>query len=109
SRAPLRGGNSALAVLDTIESLPSTFSSKTDFIHAVIAAGQTRTIAEWLASSLEKHDDRFRFALNLDEMRALLLDYFEHDLWSVVEHPPGDLRVHVVIAAHSDSYSAEDR
>ncbi len=109
SRQPLRDGDSALAVLDIIESFPPTFSSKTDFIHAVIAAGQTRTVAEWLASSLEKHGARIRFALNLDEMRALLLDYFDRDLWPVVEQPPGALRVHLLIAAHSDSYSAADR
>ena len=96
-------------MLDTIESLPPTFSSKTDFIHSLIAAGQTRTVAEWLASSLEKHGDRLRFALNQNEIRALLLDYFDRDLWPVVEQPPGILRVHLLIAAHSQSYSAADR
>ena len=34
---------------------------------------------------------------------------FDRDLWPVVEQPPGALRVHLLIAAHSDSYSAADR
>jgi len=109
SREPIRGGDSALAVIETIESFPPTFPSKTDFIRAVVAAGQTRPLAEWLAGSVETKGDHVQFALNLDEIRALLLDYFARDLWPVVEHPPEGLHVHILIAEGSDSYSAADR
>jgi pimeloyl-ACP methyl ester carboxylesterase len=109
SREPLRGGDSALAVIETIESFPSTFASKTDFIRAVVAAGQTRTLAEWLAGSVETKGDHVQFALNLDEIRELLLDYFARDLWPVVEHPPEELRMHLLIAEDSESYSEGDR
>jgi pimeloyl-ACP methyl ester carboxylesterase len=109
SRAPLRGGDSALGVIDSIESLPKEFESKTDFIRALVAAGQTRTVAEWLAGSVEKEDGRARFILDLNEIRGLLADYFARDLWPVVEHPPGAVRVHLLIGDHSDSYSPNDR
>src|SRR5215831_2752613 len=108
-RAPLRGGDSALGVIDTLESLPSVFRSKSDFIHALMAAGQSRTVAEWLATSLERQDGRFRFGLDLNEIRALILDYFERDLWPVVENPPGALNVHLIIAEQSDGYSPADQ
>lgn len=108
AREPLRSGDSALAIIDTIESLPPTFATKTDFIRAVMAAGQTRTLAEWLAGSVERADDHVRFGLNPSEIRMLLLDYFARDLWPVVEHPPGRLRIHLLIAEGSDSYSAAD-
>jgi pimeloyl-ACP methyl ester carboxylesterase len=49
------------------------------------------------------------FALDLDEIRALILDYFARDLWPVVEHPPGVARIHLVIGDRSDSYSPADR
>ena len=109
ARPPLRGGNSPLAVVELIESLPATFASKTDFIQAVVSAGQSRTLAQWLAGSVEKAGDRVRFALDLNEIRELMSDYFARDLWPVVEHPPGNLRVHLLIADRSDSYSQADR
>jgi esterase len=108
-RAPLRGGDSAFAVMDIVESLPPTFASKAEFVRAVTAAGQVGPLAEWLAGSLEKEDGHFRFALDLNEIRGLLLDFFARDLWPVVEHPPGNVRVHLLIAEHSQSYSPGDR
>jgi pimeloyl-ACP methyl ester carboxylesterase len=108
-REPLQGKDTALAVIDTIESLPATFPSKTDFIRSLVSAGQTRTLAEWLAGSVEKEADHVRFALNLDEIRGLVLDYFARDLWPIVEHPREGLKVHLLIAADSDSYSNADR
>src|SRR5262249_26364131 len=92
-RDPLRDEDSALAILDTIESLPSTFASKSAFIEGLVATGKTRILAQWLAGSLEGEGDRVRFMLDVDEVRALILDYFARDLWPVVEHPPGSARV----------------
>ena len=56
-----------------------------------------------------REDDHVRFSLDLNEVRALLLDYFARDLWPVVEHPPGGVNVHLIIADRSDSYSRADR
>jgi pimeloyl-ACP methyl ester carboxylesterase len=108
SRAPLRDGDSALAVIDSLESLPK-FESRTEFIRALMAAGQTRTLAEWLAGSVEKEGESARFALDLHEIRGLIYDYFARDLWPVVEHPPDRIRVHLIVADQSDSYSPADR
>ena len=109
SRAPVRTPDSALALIDVLESLPPRFASRSDFIQAFVAAGNSRTLAEWLAGSVEKENDHVRFILDLNEIRALILDYFACDLWPVVEHPPGAVRVHLVIADRSDSYSPADR
>jgi len=108
-RPPIVGGDSALGVIDTIESLPRAFASKLDFVRAVVTAGQPRAIADWLAGSVERHGDEVRFGLDLEEIRALLRDYFSRDLWPVVEHPPAGMHVHLMIADHSTSYSAADR
>ena len=108
-RDPVQGGDSALAVIDAIESLPRTFKSRSDFIEALVAMGKTRALAQWLAGSVEREGDHVRFILDLNEIRALILDYFSRDLWPVVEHPPGTARVHLVIGDRSDSYSPVDR
>jgi esterase len=96
-------------VINVLESLPREFVSKTDFIRAIVAAGKTRTLAEWLAGSAERENDHVRFSLDLNEIRTLILDYFGRDLWPVVEHPPGEVKVHLIIADRSDSYSPADR
>jgi len=107
-RAAVRG-DSALGVIEMLESLPSVFRSKSDFVHALTAAGQSRAVAEWLATSLERQGGQLRFGLDLNEIRALILDYFERDLWPVVENPPGTANVHLIIAEQSDAYSPADR
>jgi pimeloyl-ACP methyl ester carboxylesterase len=108
-RHPAGGEDSALTVIDALDSLPSTFSSKSDFIEALIATGKTRELAQWLAGSVEREGDQVRFVLDLKEIRALILDYLASDLWPVVEHPPGAVRVHLVIGDRSNSYSPGDR
>lgn len=108
AREPIRGGDSALGILESIESLPETFASITEFTLALEKTGLARPIAQWLASSLDR-GDRLRFGLDLNEIRSLILDYYSRDLWGIVEHPPESLAIHLVIANRSQSYSAEDR
>src|SRR5688572_25430880 len=109
AREPILGLGSALAVIGAIQALPRVFSSISEFIRNLLAAGFTRQLAQWLAGSLERNGNEVRFALDLREIRALLDDYFARDLWAVVEHPPGTTRVHLVIGERSDTYSNDDR
>jgi pimeloyl-ACP methyl ester carboxylesterase len=108
-REPLRGPGSALDVIETIERLAPSFPTKQAFVDALIAAGQPRTVAQWLAMSTTKKEGGHAFALDLAEIRALLLDYFRRDLWPVVESPPGASSVHLVIGGRSESFSPADR
>ena len=39
----------------------------------------------------------------------MLLDYFVRDLWPVVENPPRETRLQLVIGDRSDSYSPAER
>jgi pimeloyl-ACP methyl ester carboxylesterase len=109
TREPLGADDSALAVIEKIKALPGTLASKSDFVDALVAGGITRSVAQWLAQSVEIEGDRVRFVLDLEEIRALLLDYFARDLWPVVESPPGVASVHLVIGDRSDAYSPADR
>jgi esterase len=108
AREPVRGGDSAIAVLDTVASLPRTFPTKRDFT-AAIEARHGRTLAQWLTMSTVEEGGAIRFALDQDEIRTLLDSYFRTDLWSVVESPPGTSRVHLVIGGRSSSFSPDDR
>jgi pimeloyl-ACP methyl ester carboxylesterase len=109
SREPIRGDDSALDVIEMLESLPQTFASKSEFIEAVVAKGKTQELAQWLAQSVDRENGRLRYALDLNEIRALILDYFARDLWPVAEQPPSGISVHLVIGDRSDSYGPADR
>lgn len=109
AREPFRGVDSPLGIVELIESLPETFASITEFTAALEGRGLLRQVAQWLATSLDRTDDKLRFGLDLDEIRRLILDYFARDLWPVVESPPHDIRVRLVIGERSDSYSPSDR
>jgi len=109
AREPLRGADSALGIIATLEILPDTFSSITEFVTHLEKSGLSRQVAQWLAGSLERNGNRLRFGLDLNEIRTLLLDYFVRDLWPVVENPPRETRLQLVIGDRSDSYSPADR
>jgi pimeloyl-ACP methyl ester carboxylesterase len=109
TRKPVRSGDSALAVIETLESLPRTFATKSAFVDALVERGKTPELAQWLAQSVEKVGDEVRFALDFEEVRALILDYLARDLWPVVEQPPGKASVHLIIGERSGTYSPQDR
>jgi esterase len=102
AREPFHGPDSALGIIDTLESLKGGLASIAEWVEALEQRGLPRHIAQWLAGSL-------RFGMDFQEIRALLKDYFERDLWPIVENPPGDTRVHLVIGDKSDAYNAADR
>jgi pimeloyl-ACP methyl ester carboxylesterase len=67
-------------------------------------------MAQWLAMSTEPAPGGgVRFALDKEEIRALLMSYFATDLWPTVESPPDASEVHLVIGDRSTSYSPADR
>jgi esterase len=109
ARNPMPRGGSALDVVEMLESLPSAFASRSDFVEAIVAKGQKRGLATWLAQSLERQNNQVRLALNLNEARSLLVDYFARDFWPIVEEPPAGISVHLIIGDRSDSYSPSDR
>jgi len=108
-RETLHGAGDPLAVIQTLRSLPAVFSSTNEFVDALVQTGSPRALAQSLAQSSEREGGRVRFALDLDEVESLILDYMARDLWRVVEEPPGNAEIHLVIAERSDSFSAADR
>lgn len=101
--------NSVTHVLAVMEQLPKTWARRDDFVAAVVAAGETRALAQWLAMNVVP-DASGQLALRLDlpAIRAMLADYFAQDLWpSLLDPSRGE--VVVVIATRSAALTADDR
>jgi esterase len=106
-----RGSENVLVVLDALEDVPRHVALREHFVEALVAKGQTRAIASWLAMSLRRTDDGFEMAFELPAIRALLEDYFARDLWPLFDDEPqrDTPRLHQVIGDRSAVFDAEDR
>ncbi len=100
------GSEQTLAVIDMLESLPARFDTRAAFVEHVHSQGFSRMIADWLAMNLDRTDQGLRFRLDLSAIRALIDDYFAHDLWPVIE--ASKARVDLVIGARSEVWQAAD-
>lgn len=99
----------AARVIDLLESLPWPLPSRERFFELLTEKGLSKSIIEWLAMNVRRDGDVFRFRLDLQVVRALLADYFQRDLWSVLEQPSVPRQTHVVIGGRSDTVSEADR
>jgi esterase len=103
---------SAWTMLDLIRRLPRRFNSREEAIEELTAGGYSRAVAQWMASNLTRVDDPptpgpvFEWRLDFDAMERLLRDFFQTDLWNVVESPAASLDIHFVKASESSAISA---
>lgn len=108
--SPSRAASAAAEVLDVLGALPRRWASRAEFVDAIVDAGQSESIAQWLAMNLRRTEDGGRiFGPALAVIHELVSDYAETDCWSVIESPPEACAIHLVIGDRSVAYSREDR
>lgn len=93
---------SAWRMLETLRRHPGPFRARGEAIEAVVSDGFDRPVGQWMATNLEADEaGAYRWRLDADEMEELLRDFFDADLWSVLEAPPAEIDVHMVKASRS--------
>ena len=101
---------SAWNMLRILRALPEEFDERETAVEALVERRVSRPIALWMTSNLDRTDDgRYRWAIDLDDMEALLRDFFRTDLWHVVEEPPARLTVHLIRATESSILGDADQ
>ena len=111
-RLDARGSETTLQVLTVLETLRLPWASRDAFVAEIETRGLSRDLGQWLAMNLELRGESWVFRLDLARIHALLEDYFEVDLWPVVEaaaHTRQGPRFHLVIGTRSNVYSHDDR
>ena len=98
----------ALRMLELLSRLPATFGTRKAGADAVEQGGFPRFVAEWMATNLVREADEFRWRFDVREMRELLSDFFQADLWPLVEHPPGDTELQFIRATRNSILAAAD-
>lgn len=94
-------------VIGIVRSLPDHFASRDELADAMVRHGYARGVGQWLAMNLERGEGGFRWRLDWDGVEALLRDYFDTDVWPVIEAPPEETTLHFVKADASDAIDAD--
>lgn len=110
ARPDHRGSESTRAIVEMLLDLPEEFADRNEFLAYVEKRGVTRAIAMWLAMNVKPvpNTRRFVFRVDVRAVKEILDDYFQLDLWHVVERP-GAARVHLVVGGDSTVVDAADR
>jgi pimeloyl-ACP methyl ester carboxylesterase len=104
-----RGSEFTMHVLELLDTLEGrTWASRDEFVRTLMANGQARDIALWLAMNLISESGRVRFALELPRIHALLASYFSLDAWAVLEQNSGP-QFHIVLGERSGVYDDQDK
>lgn len=94
-------GGGAWALLRAVEALPPVFPNREECVAALERSGFDRRTAEWMTTNLDRTQDGYRWRLDFASLAALLRDFFQADLWPVVERVPPETRLYVVKAGAS--------
>ncbi|RPH72052.1 MAG: alpha/beta fold hydrolase [Myxococcaceae bacterium] len=96
------GAEQSREILALLARLPRTYATRTEFVTAVEAAGQPRSIAQWLAMALQPQGGRFVLSLDLAGLESLYESVLAEDDWDVVTSvPPGHRLAFIVGGASS--------
>jgi esterase len=96
---------SAWQMLEVIRSTPREFESREQLVDLLGEHGIARPTAQWMATNLEKRAGAYVWRFDFDAMEALLRDFFNEDMWDVLENPPAEMEIHLVKATESSVLS----
>jgi len=99
---------SAWQMLGLLREMPGEFGSRDELVQLLRARRLSTPLAQWMATNLAQDDDgRYRWRFDLDALEELLRAFYDVDLWSVLEDPPGNAQIHMVKANESNILSPE--
>ncbi len=96
---------SAWDMLEIVRGLPERFQSRDEAVSAIALAGFPQGVAQWMGTNLARDGDALVWRLDFDAMERLLRNFFETDMWAVIESPASGHDVHVLKASESSAIS----
>lgn len=108
-RPDAHGSEDTLHVVDVLESVPFPLATRAAFTTHLRAAGISEPTTAWLAMNLRASDAGFVYKLDLAVIQAMLDDYFDRDLWPVIETPPSNTNLHLVLGGKSEVFRPSER
>jgi pimeloyl-ACP methyl ester carboxylesterase len=101
--------NEVIRVMRIIRNTTTPAADRQQVVAQLMAQGLSSGTANWLGTNLQRTVDGFVWRFDLDAIYELMLDYFEVDLWPVLDARASDSDFRVVVAERSDRWAPENR
>jgi pimeloyl-ACP methyl ester carboxylesterase len=98
---------SAWGMLALVRRLPQHFATRDEATQEIVNGGYSLSVARWMATNLVREGDGFVWRLDFDVMERLLIDFFNTDLWSIVESPGDRQEIHFLKASESNAITPQ--
>lgn len=99
-----------LRVMRALRATSGPFATRQAAVDALTTEhGLSTGLAQWLVTNLERRGDELVWRFDLDAIGELLDDYFREDLWPYLEAARGVPEHHLLVAEHSDRWTAAMR
>ena len=94
-----------LQVIQALRSVPVPLAKRKDLIDILMVQGFSRPVAQWLTTNLTTGKDGYVWRFDIGIVEELIQDYFQRDLWPMLENPMSSLDIHIVRAQNSDRWT----
>jgi len=98
------GPAAAAQMIAVLRGVPQPLADRAALAPILSAAAVPTAVGQWLATSLQRKDDGWRWTFDLDGVAALLDSYYATDSWPLIERPPVGIAVEIVRAGASDRW-----
>ncbi len=88
-------------ILEAVRELPNQFDSRDDALNQLLDRGIPTRAAHWLTANLTHTDSHYTWPFEPDTVTDLLTDYYNADLWHVIDDPANPFDTHVIKAQDS--------
>ncbi|KAJ0969723.1 hypothetical protein J5N97_022600 [Dioscorea zingiberensis] len=95
-------------VLHALQNLPSPLPSRKWVVDHMIEQGFSKVLSEWIGTNLKKAGEHVTWAFDLQAAIDMFNSYRQKSYWSLLEHPPKDLKIEIVRAENSDRWHQHD-
>ena len=103
------GAEQSREILTLLEQLPREYGTRAEFVARVEAAGQPRSIAQWLAMNLQPAGGKLVLDLDLPGLESLYESVLAEDDWDVVNSVPAGHRLAFVVGGASATVDPASR
>jgi esterase len=94
------------AVFAALRAVPQPLERREDVVRILSDRGLSEALGQWMTTNLAHRDGGYRWRFELERAWSMLEAYMADDLWPTVRSAP--VPVHLVRAARSDRWTAED-
>lgn len=96
-----------LRVVNAVRSVPLPIPHRQHVVQHLMAAGMSSGLSNWMTTNVAREGNDYRWAFDLDGIIELLKDYFDRDLWPVLQEAREQPQFHLVVAEKSDRWNGD--